>query len=166
MELKLIRGMGGAHDLLTRLDPLDFTGLPETVLSRTREIFGESVTPEASVIKMLHDVRDKGDEAVRRYAKLLDGVELDDLRVSPQQMEQARASISEELRHSLELAAQRVREFHEAVIPKDWIDATQGLGELVRPLDRVGLYAPGGTASYPSTVLMTAIPPGSREWAK
>ena len=89
MELKLIRGISGAQDLLTRLDPLDFTGLPETVLSRTREIFGDSVTPEASVIKMLHDVRDNGDHAVRHYAKLLDGVELDDLRVSPQQMEQA-----------------------------------------------------------------------------
>ena len=158
MELKLIRGIGGAQDLLTRLDPLDFTGLPETVLSRTREIFGESVTPEASVIKMLHEVRDQGDSAVRRYAKLLDGVELDDLQVTPQQMDEARAAVSHELRQSLELAAQRVREFHEAVVPKDWMDAAQGLGELVRPLDRVGLYAPGGTASYPSTVLMTAIP--------
>jgi histidinol dehydrogenase len=158
VELKLIRGIGDAHDLLTRLDPLDFTGLPEAVLSRTREIFGESVTPEESVIRMLHDVRDKGDQAVFHYAKLLDGVDLDDLRVSPQQMDEARASISDELRQSLELAAQRVREFHEAVVPKDWMDTTQGLGELVRPLDRVGLYAPGGTASYPSTVLMTAIP--------
>ena len=158
MELKLIRGLDGAQEILTRLDPLDFSGLPDSVMAHTHRVFGGAVTPEESVIRMLHDVRDNGDVAVRHYAKLFDDVELADFEVSPAQMKEARAAVSDDLRRSLELAADRVRGFHEAVMPVDWMDNEQGLGELVRPLDQVGLYAPGGTASYPSTVLMTAIP--------
>lgn len=158
MDLKLIRGLDGGQDILSRADPLDFSGLPASVLSRTRQVFGDGVTPEESVFRILHDVRTNGDVAVRHYAKLMDDVELDSLRVSPTQMAKARDSVSAELRESLEIAAQRVRDFHQAVLPSSWLDQKQGLGELVRPLDRVGLYAPGGTAAYPSTVLMTAIP--------
>jgi histidinol dehydrogenase len=66
--------------------------------------------------------------------------------------------VSAELVNALELAARRIRDFHQATLPRNWVDLEQGLGELVRPLERVGLYAPGGTAAYPSTVLMTAIP--------
>ncbi|MCH7606045.1 MAG: histidinol dehydrogenase [Chloroflexi bacterium] len=132
--------------------------MPDSVLSRTRQVFGDGVTPEESVFRILHDVRTNGDVAVRHYAKQMDDVELDDFQVTPTQMAQARDAVSAELRQSLELAAQRVRDFHQAVMPSSWLDQERGLGELVRPLDRVGLYAPGGTAAYPSTVLMTAIP--------
>jgi len=158
VELKLIKGVDGAEEILTRLDPLDFSGLPESVLAQTRRIFGEGVTPEESVFRILRDVRASGDAAVRHYAKMLDDIDLQDFLVSPAQMDEARAAVSDDLRSSLELAAQRVKEFHEAVMPSDWLDETKGLGELVRPLDRVGLYAPGGTAAYPSTVIMTAVP--------
>ena len=158
MKLKIVRGAAGADQVLSRVDPLDLSQLPESVAARTRQLFGAEMTPEQSVVRMLQDVRSEGDAAVRRYVKLLDGVDLEEFKVSPSQIEQACASISPELRHSLELAASRVRDFHEAVLPRDWIDEKQGLGQLIRPLDRVGLYAPGGTAAYPSTVLMTAIP--------
>lgn len=158
MELKLVRGASQAQQVLRRHDPLDFSGLPESVLAQTRQVFGDGVTPEESVVRILHDVRDNGDVAVRHYARLLDDVDLDGLLVSPEQMAQARASVSSELRDALQLAAERVREFHEAVMPRDWVDRQKGLGELVRPLGRVGLYAPGGNAAYPSTVLMTAVP--------
>ncbi len=158
MELKTLRGPVEAAEVLSRVDPLDFSGLPESVLSRTRQVFGDSVSPEESVVRILHDVRSNGDVAVRHYARLLDDIELDELRVTPAQMAEARSSVSGELREALELAAQRVREFHEEVLPQSWLDEERGLGELVRPLERVGLYAPGGTAAYPSTVLMTAVP--------
>ena len=158
MKLQVIKGAKGAEDVLTRVDPLDLSALPEAVVARTREVFGEGVTPEQSVLRMLQDVRREGDAAVRQYSRLLDGVELNGFKVTPEQIAEASASISGELRESLELAATRVREFHQAVLPKDWLDQKQGLGQLVRPLERVGLYAPGGTAAYPSTVLMTAIP--------
>ena len=158
MKLKTIHGADGADNVLSRVDPLDLSELPESVAARTRQVFGDDVTPEQSVVRMLQDVRSEGDVAVRRYIKLLDGVDLEEFKVSPQQVEQAWTSISADLRRSLEMAAKRVTDFHEAVLPRDWMDEKEGIGQLVRPLERVGLYAPGGTAAYPSTVLMTAIP--------
>ena len=158
MALNVIKGIQNAENVLVRIDPLDLDSLPESVLARTQEAFGEGVTPLQSMHQILDDVRQDGDAAVRRYAKLLDGSDLEDFRVTEEQMAQARNSVSKELRESLELAAERVRDFHEATMPSDWVDREKGLGELVRPLDRVGLYAPGGSAAYPSTVLMTAVP--------
>ena len=158
MQLKTIKGMDNAEKALDRTDPLDMSALPDAVVARTREAFGPDITPEQSVVNMLRDVRADGDAAVRRYSKLLDGVDLDDFRVGPGEMKRARESVSKALRKALETAAQRVRDFHQAVLPRSWVDLEKGLGELVRPLKRVGLYAPGGTAAYPSTVLMTAIP--------
>ena len=158
MKLKLIRGAQDAAEVLNRVDTLDLSALPESMLDRTRQAFGDGVTPEQSVLQMLRDVRRDGDAAVRRYTRLLDGVELNGFKVAHETVATASASISGELRESLELAARRVKEFHEAVLPVEWVDRERGLGQLIRPLERVGLYAPGGTAAYPSTVLMTAIP--------
>ena len=158
MALNVIKGIQNAGNVLVRIDPLDLESLPESVLARTQEAFGKGVTPLQSIHQMLGDVRRNGDTAVLRYAKLLDDSNLENFRVTDAQMAQARNSVSNELRESLELAAQRVRDFHQATMPSDWVDRKKGLGELVRPLDRVGLYAPGGSAAYPSTVLMTAVP--------
>ena len=158
MKLNLVNGLAEAGNVLARLDPLDLDSLPESVLERTRQVFGADVTPEQSVVKMLRDVRREGDSAIRRYARLLDGADLAEFRVADAELAQARAAISPELEAALQLAARRITEFHQATLPRNWVDLEQGLGEMVRPLERVGLYAPGGTAAYPSTVLMTAIP--------
>ena len=93
MELKTLRGPAEATDVLSRVDPLDFSGLPEAVRSRTRQVFGDGVSPEESVIRILHDVRSNGDVAVKHYARLLDDVDLENLRVSPDQMAEARAAV-------------------------------------------------------------------------
>ena len=158
MQLKMVRGLSAAETVLTRVDPLDLSSLPEPVLQRTRDLFGADATPESSVLQMLRDVRASGDAAVKRYASLLDGAELDSLQVPEAELEVAWETTPNDLKQALELAARRITEFHEATLPRDWVDLGGGLGELVRPLERVGLYAPGGTAAYPSTVLMTAIP--------
>ena len=158
MKLNLVHGLAAATDILTRIDPLDLDSLPESVAERTRQIFGSDVTPEQSVVTMLRDVRREGDAALRRYAQLLDGVDLTEFRVADAELAQARAAISPELESALQLAARRITDFHQSTLPRHWVDLAQGLGEMVRPLERVGLYAPGGTAAYPSTVLMTAIP--------
>ena len=158
MRLKMVRGFSAAESVLTRIDPLDLSSLPEPVLQRTRDLFGADATPESSVLQMLRDVRSDGDAAVRRYANLLDGADLDTLEVPQSDLDAAWDSTPDDLKRALELAARRITEFHEATLPRDWVDLGGGLGELVRPLERVGLYAPGGTAAYPSTVLMTAIP--------
>ena len=158
MRLKMVRGLSAAGSVLTRIDPLDLSSLPEPVLQRTRDLFGADATPESSVLQMLRDVRAGGDDAVRRYASLLDGADLDSLQVPAAELDAAWDSTPDDLKRALELAARRITEFHEATLPRDWVDLGGGLGELIRPLERVGLYAPGGTAAYPSTVLMTAIP--------
>ena len=158
MKLNLIRGTGDVQRILDRVDPLDLTTLPESVLARTHQVFGEGVTPEQSVVQMLRDVRQEGDAAVRRYARALDGVDLETFKIDPAQIEAASSQVPDKVHQALQVAANRIREFHRAVMPRDFMDEEQGLGQLIRPLERVGLYAPGGTAAYPSTVLMTAIP--------
>ncbi len=158
MRLKMVRGLSAAESVLTRIDPLDLSSLPEPVLQRTRDLFGADATPESSVLQMLREVRADGDTAVRRYAGLLDGAHLETLEVPESDLDAAWDTTPADLKRALELAARRITEFHEATLPRDWVDLGGGLGELVRPLERVGLYAPGGTAAYPSTVLMTAIP--------
>ena len=156
--LNIIRGAGNAGNILARVDPLDLSSLPESVLERTRQAFGDGVSPAESVVRMLADVKRDGDAAVRHYARLLDSSDLDDFRIPDSELDAASDQVSSELWQSLELAADRVRSFHQATLPGDWMDPAQGLGELVRPLARVGVYAPGGSAAYPSTVLMTVIP--------
>ena len=158
MRLKQVRGLAAADSVLTRIDPLDLSSLPDAALQRTRELFGSEATPESSVLQMLRDVRAEGDAAVRRYASLLDGADVEELQVPASELETAWQATPDDLKRALEMAAERITRFHEATLPRDWVDLGDGLGELVRPLERVGLYAPGGTAAYPSTVLMTAIP--------
>ena len=158
MKLKVVRGLAEAAGVLARFDPLDLDSLPESVRERTRQAFGDDVTPEQSIITMLREVRSEGDAAIRRYTKLLDGVDLPEFKISEAELAEARSSISTELESALLLAAKRITDFHQTTLPRNWVDLEQGLGEMVRPLERVGLYAPGGTAAYPSTVLMTAIP--------
>ena len=158
MRLKMVRGLSAAESVLTRVDPLDLSSLPESVLRRTRDLFGADATPESTVLQMLRDVRAGGDAEVRRYAKLLDAAELDSLQIPEAELDAAWDATPDDLKRALELAARRITEFHEATLPRDWVDLGGGLGELLRPLERVGLYAPGGTAAYPSTVMMTAIP--------
>ena len=158
MRLNQVRGLAAAAAVLTRIDPLDLTTLPAAALQRTRDLFGPDATPESSIRQMLREVRDGGDAAVRLYAKLLDGADLAELRVPQSELDAAWDAAPADLKSALELAARRIADFHRATLPRDWVDLGGGLGELVRPLQRVGLYAPGGTAAYPSTVLMTAIP--------
>ena len=90
MALKVVRGLENAEEVLVRVDPLDLTSLPESVLARTRQAFGDDVTPAESVVKMLADVRRDGDSAVRHYAKLLDGADLEHFRIDEAEVNAAR----------------------------------------------------------------------------
>ena len=158
MELRVIRGLAQAKTERYRVDPADLGSLPEEVGDRTEAVFGERLTPEQSVRRILQDVESQGDQAVRKYGKLLDGFETESLEVTAAEIDCARAQLSPELLQALELAASRVEHFHQATMRKSWVDLGSGLGELVTPIERVGVYAPGGTAAYPSTVIMTAVP--------
>lgn len=125
-----------------------------------RRVFGADLSADAVVRRILDDVRSDGDAAVKRYTEQIDGVALDALEVSPAELQSARASVEPAVIDALETAASRIRRFHERQHIAPWIDVQpEGvLGQLVVPLERVGVYAPGGTAPYPSSLLMTAIP--------
>ena len=158
MYLKVIRGLEQAKRDLQRVDPLELDSIPPEVMRKTHELFGEKLSAQESIQRILRDVRQQGDSAVKYYTKQLDGVDVEEFTVSDQDIDGALQRVPRALVKSLKLAAGRIEEFHRATLRKSWVDLSSGLGEMVIPLERVGVYAPGGTASYPSTVLMTAIP--------
>ncbi len=158
MDLRVIKGLKQAKTERYRVDPADLDSLPEEVADRTQAVFGERLSPEQSVKRILQDVESQGDDAVKRYGKLLDGLESESLEVTAAEIDHAKAHLSLDLLQALQLAASRVEQFHQATMRKSWVDLGSGLGELVTPIERVGIYAPGGSAAYPSTVLMTAVP--------
>jgi len=105
------------------------------------------------------DVRGKGDKALFDYTEKLDGVRLDSLQVDRKEVVAAYDTIDKKLVSALEFAAKRIRDFHLACGHKaGLIPVDKNLRQQVLPLQRVGLYVPGGTAAYPSTVLMMAVP--------
>lgn len=118
--------------------------------------------PAATVRHILNDIRADGDAAVCSYTKNFDGADLtpDGLRVSIEERDDAASRVDERTYKALSAAAEAIREFHQAQLPTDWSIDRQGavVGQVFRPISRVGVYAPGGRGAYPSTVLMTAVP--------
>ncbi|WP_436924664.1 histidinol dehydrogenase [Halosimplex amylolyticum] len=104
-------------------------------------------------------VRTEGDVALRDLSREIDGVEVGNIDVTDQ-VERAHEAIDDDVRRAIEDAAANVRAFHERQLPEDWTEDFGGreLGRRFRPLETVGVYAPGGTAAYPSSVLMGVIP--------
>ena len=95
---------------------------------------------------------------LRLIAERLDGAVPADLETQPAEIAAAYQQVDEQLVADLRLAADRIRRFHEHQRRPTWLDVDEGLGQIIRPLERVGLYAPFSTAAYPSSVLMAAIP--------
>jgi len=125
----------------------------------------DSVAPEIrrGVEAVLAAVRERGDAALRELTERFDGVKLEatELAVRAEEVALARSAVGEEVARALRYAAERIEAFHRRTLPRSWwMEDENGslLGQQVRPLDRVGIYVPGGRAAYPSTVLMTAIP--------
>jgi len=122
-----------------------------------------SADVERQVRAIVDAVRRRGDAALFEYTRRFDGVTLTarSIEVAPAEMARAEAALPRDVRAMLHLAARRIRAFHERQRQSSWRfrDATGAvLGQLVRPLDRVGVYIPGGTAAYPSSVLMNVLP--------
>ena len=118
---------------------------------------------EASVREIVEGVKNGGDDALFRYTKRFDNCDIDasSVRVSDEEMERASGLVSDRIKEDLIAAAERVRVYHEKKLPTDYTfrdSLGNELGWLVRPVERVGIYVPGGKAAYPSTVLMTVIP--------
>ncbi|MXR52065.1 histidinol dehydrogenase [Halovenus sp. WSH3] len=111
------------------------------------------------VVEIVERVRTEGDVALREFAEEFDGVSVGNIDVTDE-AERAVGQVDDDLREAIEDAAENIRAFHERTRPEDWREEFDGreLGRRFRPLDHAGVYAPGGTAAYPSSVLMGVIP--------
>ena len=116
---------------------------------------------ERRVYDIIENVRANGDAALREYSEKFDGVKLDDFKVNQSIIDAAWDNLPEDLKHALLVAKKNITEFHSREIEQGFVDMdTPGItrGQKVTPLARVGLYVPGGTAAYLSTIMMTALP--------
>lgn len=118
---------------------------------------------EDQVKEVLSQVRQKGDEAVFAYTKQFDGCQIDSTNflVTKEEIDAAYKLVDQKFVSSLQKAREQILKFHQKQLRYSWLEPEPDgtiLGQLIRPLKRVGLYVPGGTASYPSSVLMNAIP--------
>lgn len=116
---------------------------------------------ERRVYDIIENVRANGDAALREYSEKFDSVKLDDFKVDQSIIDAAWDNLPEDLKHALLVAKKNITEFHSREIEQGFVDMdTPGItrGQKVTPLARVGLYVPGGTAAYPSTIMMTALP--------
>ena len=127
----------------------------------TKRDQAESEDLRKAVEAILADIEQRGDAAVREYTKRFDGVDLDSFLVSPEEIDTAVDIVGPDFMAILEEAAANIRAYHERQVEQTWIDTFRPgvrLGAKFTPIQRVGVYVPGGTAAYPSTVLMDTIP--------
>lgn len=127
----------------------------------TKRDQAESEDIRKAVEAILADIEQRGDAAVREYTKRFDGVDLDSFLVSPEEIDTAVDIVGPDFMAVLEEAAANIRAYHERQVEQTWIDTFRPgvrLGAKFTPIQRVGVYVPGGTAAYPSTVLMDTIP--------
>jgi len=132
--------------------------LTEALLERSG---GIDATIEATAADIIADVRARGDEALFDYTSRFDGVDLESLRVGPAELAAAYEQVDDKLVAALRSTAARIRDFHERHLQKSWTETPREgvlLGQQLSPIRRVGIYAPGGRADYPSSVLMNVIP--------
>jgi histidinol dehydrogenase len=143
--------------------------MPASVLDGVERIFGQRLTPEQAVATVLADVRARGDAAVLEWSQRIDGppargsgsaADRTSLAVPQAEIDAAAASLDPALLDALTLASQRLEAFHRQQPVGSWMDVTPGgvLGQIVRPLARVGVYVPAGSAPLPSSLLHCAIP--------
>jgi len=142
------------------LQRLDLRGSEGDLRSQLPRPDAGAAAPVETVRTILAEVRKRGDDALREYTARFDGVTVDDLRVPQAEMEAALAVVPPLLREALESARASITAFHREQVRVDGRHEREGIvvRELRRPVDRAGLYVPGGRARYPSTVLMTAVP--------
>ena len=145
---------------LNTLDP-DFDVCLSSLLDRDT---AQDRAVEATVREIIDAVRAEGDAALLRYGRQFDRLEINDateLEIAPKRLKDAYQGLADSVQEALSIAAGRIRTYHEKEVAQSWSyteeDGTR-LGQIITPLDRVGVYVPGGKAAYPSSVLMTVTP--------
>jgi len=149
-----------ARRTILRRVPLNWMEVPPAIAERTQALFGLGVTPSQAVAQILLTVQQEGDAALLRWSALLDKNSSPTLRLPTKALKTAYASLPEALRQVMSKAADRIRAFHKLQPLPSWETYTLGgrLGQRMAPIERVGVYVPGGTAPLPSSLLMSVIP--------
>lgn len=135
----------------------------EDMEAKTKEVFGEPLSPAESVKRVIKDVKEKGDEALEYYSEKFEGVSLsaNDFRIEVSEIEDAYKKVSPEFISAIKNARENIRVFQEYIRvrgPKPFYSNGARITVKYEAIENVGIYVPGGSASYPSTVLMNAIP--------
>ena len=136
----------------------DLSEVPEEEIFHRQEASDDVSAPVAEILRA---VQERGDEALFSYARKFDGAELSNLEVTPEEIAEGAAQVEPEFTDILREAAERIRAFHAKQKREGFLMTERDgviLGQKITPLARVGIYVPGGTAAYPSTVFMNAIP--------
>jgi histidinol dehydrogenase len=161
MSIRILMGNEAAQAHIQTLRSGAEEALPARVAARLREVFGRDISARDAVEQIIADIRRDGDAAVRDYTARIDGPQLEGLFAGADEIEAAYAHLAPDVRAALHTSAERIRAFHEREPRQSWLNWNidgETLGQMLRPIQRVGVYAPGGTAAYPSSLLMTAIP--------
>lgn len=134
--------------------------VPPALAASLERLFGRPVSPAEAVETIVRDVRRRGDAALMEWIQRIDGIALAGLEVPREAWQAARDALDPSLREALELAVQRIADFHRRQYISSWTAYGDDgvLGQIVRPLERVGVYVPAGTAPLPSSLLMSAVP--------
>lgn len=164
MRIVNVKEMGlKAVEKLLKKPAFDQVELNPRIREANKKLFGEDLTAAEIVDKIVGEVRRDGDAAVIKYTKLIDRTEFtpEEFAVTEAEYEAAYKEADPQVVESLRKAAENVRRYHQEQKPNSWMtyrDKGSILGQSVIPLDRVGIYVPGGTAAYPSSVIMNAMP--------
>jgi histidinol dehydrogenase len=144
--------------MMRRIELASGQRLTEADLARSGGVDAEIIGVAARIVD---DVRQRGDEALREYTANFDKAAIEEFLVTPEEIAAAVAGVEPEFLDALSAAAGAIEDFHRRQVQQSWFTAQEGgifLGQKVTPLKRVGIYVPGGRAKYPSSVLMNAIP--------
>jgi len=157
--IKIYQVSDAKDSILQRSGFLDLE-LPDGMKEGIHQIFGQDMTPETVVSKLITDVRVRGDEAVQFWTRQIDGINLQNFLVEKEEIKSAFKRIPFDLAESLQISAERIRAFHSFQPIPNWSTSEMGgvLGQRFTPIERVGVYVPGGVAPLPSSLLMSVIP--------
>lgn len=133
----------------------------DAVISKleNRESSYKEIDEKVEII--IKEVIEKGDTALKKYTLLFDGADIENLKVSQQEIDSAYSMVEEKYINIIKQAKENIEEFHKKQLTKSWFTNSDNgiiLGQMINPIERAGIYVPGGKAAYPSTVLMNAIP--------
>lgn len=158
--LEIVVGAARGRERVLRRPALGDTPVPPPIQAVYRNLFGAELTPAQAAERLVHGVRDGGDAALRRFAAAFGDALPDRFAVGRQELADAVRQIPTALHEALQTSAGRVRRYHEHQRRSGYVDLDGGafLAQLVRPIAQVAVYAPGGQAAYPSSILMGVIP--------